>query len=144
MKLARQQAERCCHEAICTEHMLLALVDEGMGVAAHVLESLGVELRRIQFEVERTVQPGAQIFTGELSLSPAAANTIQFAWDESHNTQLNYVGTEHLLLGMLREEGCIAGLVLINLGLNLDVVRGQLFKLQRLHLVLGDSSSENK
>src|SRR6516225_6605564 len=108
MQLANQEAQRFSREYIGTEHILLGLVQEGSGVAANVLKNLDVDLRRIRPEVERTVTPGP---TGEdpspigrRPQEPRAKKVIEYSIEEARNLDHNYVGTGHLLLGLLREE----------------------------------------
>jgi ATP-dependent Clp protease ATP-binding subunit ClpC len=99
------------------------MVKEGNGVAANVLKNLNVELRQIRLEVEKIVQRSPEFVTGEISLSSKAENVIKIAWEESRHLNHNYVGTEHLLLGMLQTQDGVAAQVLVNLGLHCDDVR---------------------
>ncbi len=131
MQLANQEAQRFNHEYIGTEHILLGLVKEGSGVAAVVLANLDVDLDRVRREVEKIVQSGAGPQPGSgnrenLLPTPRAQKVIEFAIDEARNLNHNYVGTEHLLLGLLREEEGVAAQVLLNLGLRLDGVYEEL------------------
>jgi len=125
MLLANHEAERFNHEYIAPEHILLGLVKEGSGVAACVLKNLGVDLRRIRLEVEKLMSvgpdPGAP--AGKLPLTPLAKNVIEYAMAEARDLGHNCVGTEHLLLGLVREEEGVAAQVLMNLGLRLHAVR---------------------
>jgi hypothetical protein len=124
MRLANQEAQRFNHEYIGTEHILLGLVKEGSGVAANVLKDLGIDLRRIRLEVEKLVQSGPFTVTrGKRPLTPRAKLAIQYAIEEARNLSHNHVGTEHLLLGLLREQEGVAAQVLMNLLLELDDVR---------------------
>jgi hypothetical protein len=130
MQLANQEAQRFNHEYIGTEHVLLGLVKEGSGVAANVLKRLDVDLRKIRLEVEKIVRPGPDMFTmGKLPQTSRAKKVIEYAMEEARNLNCNYVGTEHLLLGLLREQEGIAAQVLMNLGLKLEDVREKTFEL---------------
>ncbi|OWK43222.1 ATP-dependent Clp protease ATP-binding subunit [Fimbriiglobus ruber] len=132
MQLANQEAQRFNHEYIGTEHVLLGLVKEGSGVAANVLKNLDVDLRKIRLEVERIVQPGAggdQVVMGRLPHTPRAKKVIEYSIEEARNLNHNYVGTEHLLLGLLREQEGVAAQVLMNLGLKLEDVREEVLNL---------------
>ncbi|MCE7975248.1 MAG: ATP-dependent Clp protease ATP-binding subunit [Leptolyngbya sp. PLA1] len=136
MALANQEAQRLNHEYIGTEHVLLGLVKEGSGVGANVLRNLDVDLRRVRLEVEKLVKAGSEMVTlGRLPQTPRAKKVIEYAIEEARNLNHNYVGTEHLLLGLLREHDGVAAQVLINLGLKLEDVREEVLNL------LGASSS---
>ena len=124
MQLANQEAQRFNHEYIGTEHVLLGLIKEGSGVAANVLKNLDVDLRKIRLEVEKLVQSGPDMVTmGKLPQTPRAKKVIEYAMEEARNLNHNYVGTEHILLGLLREQEGVAAQVLMNLGLKLEEVR---------------------
>ncbi len=130
MQLANQEAQRFNHEYIGTEHILLGLVKEGSGVAANVLKNLDVDLRKIRMEVENIVQTGPDLVTiGKLPQTPRAKKVIEYAMEEAKNLNHNYVGTEHLLLGLLREQEGVAAQVLMNLGLKLEDVREEVLNL---------------
>ncbi len=130
MQLANQEAQRFNHEYIGTEHVLLGLVKEGSGVAANVLKNLDVDLRKIRLEVEKIVQSGPDMVTmGKLPQTPRAKKVIEYAMEEARNLNHNYVGTEHLLLGLLREQEGVAAQVLMNLGLKLEDVREEVLNL---------------
>ena len=130
MALANQEAQRFNHEYIGTEHILLGLVKEGSGVGANVLKNLGVDLRKVRLEVEKLVKSGPDIVTmGKLPQTPRAKKVIEFAIEEARNLNHNYVGTEHLLLGLLREHDGVAAQVLMNLGLKLEEVREEVLNL---------------
>ena len=130
MQLANQEAQRFNHEYIGTEHILLGLVKEGSGVAANVLKNLDVDLRKIRMEVEKIVQSGPDMVTiGKLPQTPRAKKVIEYAIEEARNLNHNYVGTEHLLLGLLREQEGVAAQVLMNLGLKLEDVREEVLNL---------------
>jgi ATP-dependent Clp protease ATP-binding subunit ClpC len=130
MQLANQEAQRFNHEYIGTEHILLGLVKEGSGVAANVLKNLDIDLRKIRLEVEKIVQSGPDMVTmGKLPQTPRAKKVIDYSIEEARNLNHNYVGTEHLLLGLLREQEGVAAQVLMNLGLKLDDVREEVLNL---------------
>ena len=111
MGLANQEAQRFNHEYIGTEHVLLGLVKEGTGVGANVLKNLDVDLHKVRMEVERLVKSGPEMVSmGKLPHTPRAKKVVEYAIEEARNLNHNYVGTEHLLLGLLRErEGLAAG-----------------------------------
>jgi len=132
MQLANQEAQRFNHEYIGTEHILLGLVKEGSGVAANVLKNLDIDLRKIRLEVEKIVQTGPggeQVVMGKLPHTPRAKKVIEYSIEEARNLNHNYVGTEHLLLGLLREQEGVAAQVLMNLGLKLEDVREEVLNL---------------
>src|SRR6202451_2068086 len=130
MQLANQEAQRFNHEYIGTEHILLGLVKEGSGVAANVLKNLDVDLRKIRLEVEKIVQSGPDMVTmGKLPQTPRAKKVIEYAMEEARNLNHNYVGTEHLLLGLLREQEGVAAQVLMNLGMKLEDGREEVLNL---------------
>ncbi len=130
MQLANQEAQRFNHEYIGTEHILLGLVKEGSGVAANVLKNLDVDLRKIRLEVEKLVQSGPEMVTmGKLPQTPRAKKVIEYSMEEARNLNHNYVGTEHILLGLLREQEGVAAQVLMNLGLKLEDVREEVLNL---------------
>jgi ATP-dependent Clp protease ATP-binding subunit ClpC len=130
MALANQEAQRFNHEYIGTEHILLGLVKEGSGVGANVLKNLDVDLRKVRLEVEKLVHSGPEMVTmGKLPQTPRAKKVIEYAIEEARNLNHNYVGTEHLLLGLLREHDGVAAQVLMNLGLKLEEVREEVLNL---------------
>ena len=130
MALANQEAQRFNHEYIGTEHILLGLVKEGSGVGANVLKNLEVDLRKVRLEVEKLVKSGPDMVTmGKLPQTPRAKKVIEYAIEEARNLNHNYVGTEHLLLGLLREHEGVAAQVLMNLGLKLEEVREEVLNL---------------
>jgi ATP-dependent Clp protease ATP-binding subunit ClpC len=130
MQLANQEAQRFNHEYIGTEHVLLGLIKEGSGVAANVLKNLDVDLRKIRLEVEKLVQSGPDMVTmGKLPQTPRAKKVIEYSMEEARNLNHNYVGTEHILLGLLREQEGVAAQVLMNLGLKLEEVREEVLNL---------------
>ena len=130
MALANQEAQRFNHEYIGTEHILLGLVKEGSGVGANVLKNLSVDLRKVRLEVEKLVHSGPDMVTmGKLPQTPRAKKVIEYAIEEARSLNHNYVGTEHLLLGLLREHDGVAAQVLMNLGLKLEEVREEVLNL---------------
>ncbi|OUT62323.1 MAG: NDP-hexose 4-ketoreductase [Rhodopirellula sp. TMED11] len=130
MQLANQEAQRFNHEYIGTEHILLGLVKEGSGVAANVLKNLDVDLRKIRMEVEKLVQSGPDMVTvGKLPQTPRAKKVIEYSMEEARNLNHSYVGTEHILLGLLREQEGVAAQVLTNLGMKLEDVREEVLNL---------------
>jgi len=130
MQLANQEARHFRHEYIGTEHILLGLIKEGSGVAANVMKNLDLNLARVRSEVEKIVFPGPDpVETGKMPQTPRAKKVIEYAIEESRRLKHNYVGTEHVLLGLLREEEGVASQVLMNLGLPLGDVRAEVMRL---------------
>ena len=130
MQLANQEAQRFNHEYIGTEHILLGLVREGTGVAANVLKNFGVELPQVRIEVQNMLQSGPEMITmGKLPQTPRSKKVIEFAIEESEQLGHNFVGTEHLLLGLLKVEEGAATDVLSNLNVKLDKVREEILRL---------------
>src|SRR5437870_5921517 len=142
MQLANQEAQRFNHEYVGTEHVLLGLIKEGSGVAATVLRNMDVDLRKIRNEIEKIVQAGPDMVTmGKLPQTPRAKKVIEYSIEEARNLNHNYVGTEHLLLGLLREQEGVAAQVLMNLGLKLEDVREEVLNLLGHNMDSGESSS---
>ncbi len=130
MQLACQEAQRFNHEYIGTEHILLGLAKEGTGVAANVLKNLDINLDKIRLEVEKIICSGPNmVVMGKLPQTPRTKKVIEYAIEECKNLNHNYVGTEHLLLGLLREIEGVAAQVLMNLGLQLPDVRTQVLQI---------------
>ena len=130
MAMANQQAQRFNHEYIGTEHLILAIAEEGHGVAAKVLTSLGVDLATVRVEVEKLVKSGPDpVAAGKLPQTPRAKKVIEYAIEEVRNLRHAHVGTEHLLLGLLRVPQGVAAQVLTNMGLTLEQVRDEVLKL---------------
>ena len=124
MNLARQEAQRFNHEYLGTEHILLGLVQEGSGVAANVLKQMQIDLDKIRVEVEKIVKTGPSMVTmGQLPFTPRAKKVLELSLEEASNLGHNYIGTEHLLLGLIKENEGIAAQVLMNLGVKLEDVR---------------------
>ena len=122
--LAQEEAKSFNHNVIGTEHILLGLVREGGGIAAKVLISMGVDLNRIRMEIEKLIGRGnAQLVSQSISYTPRVKKVIELAIEEGQNLGHNYVGTEHLLLGLIREGEGIAAQVLNNLGVDLAKAR---------------------
>jgi ATP-dependent Clp protease ATP-binding subunit ClpC len=143
MALANQEAQRFNHEYVGTEHILLGLVKEGQGVAANVLHNLGIDLKKIRLEVEKIVKSGPDMVTmGKLPQTPRAKKVIEFAIEEARSLGHNYVGTEHLLLGLLREHDGVAAQVLMNLGLKLDDVRAEVLNILGAGAEAGEEHAE--
>ena len=130
LAMAREEAIRLQHDYVGTEHILLGLIREGEGVAAAVLMNLNVDLEQIHERIEESVKKGkATIALGELPYTSRAKKVLEYAMAEARELNHSYVGTEHLLLGLLREEKGIAAQVLNSLGLSLDEARGETLKL---------------
>ena len=125
LTLAQEEATRFNHNYIGTEHLLLGLVREGEGIAAKVLMSLNVELNAIRTQVEFIIGRGDRMIVGEIGLTPRAKKVIELAVDEARRMGHHYVGTEHLLLGLVREGEGVAAKVLESLGVNLEKVHTQ-------------------
>src|SRR5712664_4018007 len=138
LSLAQEEAQRFQHNYIGTEHLLLGLVREGEGVAAKVLSNLGVELNKVRSAVEFIIGRGDRIVLGEIGLTPRAKKVIELAVDEARRLNHHYIGTEHLLLGLVREGEGIAAGVLESLGVNLEKVRTQTIQ------VLSQSGSQHE
>ncbi len=130
MALANQEAQRFNHEYIGTEHILLGLIKEGSGVGANVLKNLGVDFAGIRAEVGKLVKPGPdKCLMGKLPQTLQAKQVIEFAIQEARSLNHNYVGTEHLLLGLLRVQDDVAAQILANLGLTPEACRRELVDL---------------
>ncbi len=129
MSLARQEAQRFNHEYIGTEHILLGLVQEGSGLAARVLKNLDVDLRKIRTAVEKLIPHGPPtVQMGQLPFTPRAKRVLELAQGEANQLGHDHIGTEHLLLGLLRENEGVAAQVLMNLGLKLEDVREEVLE----------------
>jgi len=128
--IAQEEAKRLNHDYVGTEHILLGLVALGEGVAAKILSNLGVDLRKVRTEVEKLVGTGDNVMLlGEIPFTPRAKKVLELAVEEAQNLGHTYVGTEHLLLGLLREEEGIAARVLENLGVKLGDVKEEVINL---------------
>ena len=130
MALARKEAQRFNHDFIGTEHILLGLIQEGSGVAANVLKNLDVEPNKIRGEIEKHVQTGpAMVSMGQLPFTPRAKKVLELSQEEANELGHNYIGTEHLLLGLIREQDGVAAQVLLELGVKLDEVKSEVLEL---------------
>lgn len=138
LSYAQEEAQRFNHNYIGTEHLLLGLVREGQGVAAQVLHNLGVDLQKVRNTVEFIIGRGDRIVTGEIGLTPRAKKVIELAVDEARRLNHHYIGTEHILLGLVREGEGIAAGALMSLGVELDQVRTETLK------VLGEKNEEQE
>ena len=125
LTLAQEEAQRFNHNYIGTEHLLLGLVREGDGIAAKVLANLGVETGKVRSAVEFIIGRGDRAVLGEIGLTPRAKKVIELSVDEARRLNHHYIGTEHLLLGLVREGEGIAAGVLESLGVNLERVRAE-------------------
>ncbi len=135
LSLAQEEAQRLKHNYIGTEHLLLGLVREGEGVAAKVLSNLGVDLKEARDTVEAIIGRGHRVIRGEIGLTPRAKKVIELAVDEARRLNHHYIGTEHLLLGLVREGEGIAAGALESLGVDLKKVRAETMR------ILGKSAS---
>ncbi|MFH0964456.1 MAG: ATP-dependent Clp protease ATP-binding subunit [Planctomycetota bacterium] len=145
IQLANQEAQRFNHDSVGTEHILLGIIKEGSGVAASVLRNLNVDLKKIRLEVEKIVPEGANTaIMGKLPYTPRAKRVIELAGEEARQLGHNYVGTEHLLLGLIRESEGVASRVLLNLGLKLEEVREEILNFLGSDLATGDQKKDKK
>src|SRR5438309_7697004 len=128
LKYAQEEAQRLNHDHIGTEHILLGLVREGDGVAARVLSNLGVNLDKVRADVEAVTERGKRMVMGEIGITPQGKRVIELAIDEARRLNHHYIGTEHLLLGLIREGEGIAAGVLESLGVSLPKVRTQVIE----------------
>ena len=128
--LANQEAQRFNSQYIGTEHILLGMLKEGSGVAASALKSMEIDLRKVRLETEKLVKCGPDIVTmGKLPQTPRSKKVIEFAVEEARNLHHDYVGSEHILLGLLRESDGIAAQILMNLGIKSEDVRKAVLEL---------------
>ena len=126
---SQEEAQRLQHNYIGTEHLLLGLVREQGGIAAYVLHNLGVEPDKVRSAVEFIIGRGDRIVLGEIGLTPRARKVIELAWDEAGLLNHSYIGTEHLLLGLICEREGIAAGVLDSMGVELEQVRQETIRL---------------
>ena len=141
MSFARQEAQKFNHEYIGTEHILLGLVQEGSGVAANVLKNMSIDLEKVRHEVEKIVKTGPSMVTmGQLPFTPRAKKVLELSMEEASQLSHNYIGTEHLLLGLIKENEGIAAQVLMNLGVKLEDVRDEVLEF----LGASDNSGEDE
>jgi excisionase family DNA binding protein len=129
LNLSQEEAQRFHHNYIGTEHLLLGLIREGEGVGGQVLANLGVELNKVRSAVESIIGRGDRIVLGEIGLTPRAKKVIELAVDEARRLNHHYIGTEHLLLGLLREGEGIAAGVLEKLGVTLERARTEMLQI---------------
>jgi len=132
MQLANQEAIRFNHEYIGTEHVLLGLILEGSGVAANVLKNMDINPAKLRLEIEKCVMPGPGHppgFCGKLPQTPRTKKVVEYSIEEAHRLQHSYIGTEHLLLGLLREAEGVAAQVLMNCGVQLPDVQDEVLNL---------------
>jgi ATP-dependent Clp protease ATP-binding subunit ClpA len=127
--LAQEEARMLSHNYIGTEHILLGLIHEGTGVAAKALESLGISLEAVRQQVEEIIGQGQQAPSGHIPFTPRAKRVLELSLRESLQLGHNYIGTEHILLGLLREGEGVAAQVLVRLGADLNRVRQQVIQL---------------
>ena len=131
--LAQDEARRLDHNYIGTEHLLLGLIHEGEGVAARALESLGISLAAVRQQVEEIIGRGQQAQSGHIPFTPRAKKVLELSLRESLQLGHNYIGTEHILLGLLREGDGVAAQVLVRLGADLNRVRQEVIELLHGH-----------
>ena len=129
LMLANREAQSLGHESIATEHVLLGLLKSGGGTAEQVLAALDVGLSNIREEVENHINAGPRMQTAALPATPAVKKVVEYSMEEARNMNHNYVGTEHLLLGLLREQDGVAAQVLLTVGLTLDDTRRKVTEL---------------
>lgn len=127
--LAQEEARRLGHNFVGTEQVLLGLIGEGTGVAAKTLKSMGVTLKDARAEVEKIIGRGSGFVAVEIPFTPRAKRVLELSWDEARQLGHNYIGTEHLLLGLIREGEGVAARVLENLGVDLNKVRSNVVKM---------------
>ncbi len=134
--LAQEEARRLGHNFVGTEQVLLGLIGEGTGIAAKTLKSMGVNLKDARVEVEKIIGRGSGFVAVEIPFTPRAKRVLELSWDEARQLGHNYIGTEHLLLGLTREGEGVAARVLENLGVDLNKIRSNVVKM------LGDSKPQ--
>ena len=134
--LAQEEARRLGHNFVGTEQVLLGLIGEGTGIAAKTLKSMGITLKDARVEVEKIIGRGSGFVAVEIPFTPRAKRVLELSWDEARQLGHNYIGTEHLLLGLIREGEGVAARVLENLGVDLNKVRSNVIKM------LGDSKPQ--
>src|SRR5574340_172350 len=127
--LAQEEARMLNHNYIGTEHILLGLIHEGEGVAAKSLESLGISLEAVRSQVEEIIGQGQQAPSGHIPFTPRAKKVLELSLREALQLGHNYIGTEHILLGLIREGEGVAAQVLLNLGEDLEKVRSAVIQL---------------
>ncbi len=135
--LAQEEARMLNHNYIGTEHILLGLIHEGEGVAAKALESLGISLDAVRQQVEEIIGQGQQAPSGHIPFTPRAKKVLELSLREALQLGHNYIGTEHILLGLIREGDGVAAQVLVKLGADLNRVRQQVTRLLTGHAGAG-------
>jgi ATP-dependent Clp protease ATP-binding subunit ClpA len=131
VELAQEEARRLNHNYIGTEHILLGLIREGEGVAAKALESLGISLEAVRQQVKEIIGRGQQAPSGHIPFTPRAKKVLELSLREANGLGHNYIGTEHILLGLIREGSGVAAQVLVKLGADLNRARQQVVQLLR-------------
>lgn len=148
--LAQEEARRLGHNFVGTEQVLLGLIGEGTGIAAKTLKTMGVNLKDARVEVEKIIGRGSGFVAVEIPFTPRAKRVLELSWDEARQLGHNYIGTEHLLLGLIREGEGVAARVLENLGVDLNKIRSNVVKMlgetkpQTVSSGGGSSSSSGK
>jgi ATP-dependent Clp protease ATP-binding subunit ClpC len=127
--LAQEEARRLGHNFVGTEQILLGLIGEGTGIAAKTLKSMGVNLKDARVEVEKIIGRGSGFVAVEIPFTPRAKRVLELSWDEARQLGHNYIGTEHLLLGLIREGEGVATRILENLGVDLSKVRSNVIRM---------------
>jgi ATP-dependent Clp protease ATP-binding subunit ClpC len=127
--LAQEEARRLGHNFVGTEQILLGLIGEGTGIAAKTLKGMGVNLKEARAEVEKIIGRGSGFVAVEIPFTPRAKRVLELSWDEARQLGHNYIGTEHLLLGLIREGEGVAARVLENLGVDLTKVRSNVIRM---------------
>jgi ATP-dependent Clp protease ATP-binding subunit ClpC len=127
--LAQEEARMLNHNYLGTEHILLGLIREGEGVAAQALESLGIGLDAVRQQVEQVIGQGQHAPSGRIPFTPSAKKVLELSLREALQLGHNYIGTEHILLGLTREGDGVAAQVLVKLGAELNRVRQQVIQL---------------
>ena len=142
--LAQEEARRLGHNFVGTEQILLGLIGEGTGVAAKVLKSMGVNLKDSRVEVEKIIGRGSGFVAVEIPFTPRAKRVLELSLEEARQLGHNYIGTEHLLLGLIREGEGVAARVLENLGVDLTKVRTQVVRMlgETAEVTTGSGSSK--
>lgn len=135
--LSQDEARRLGHNVVGTEHLLLGLVREGQGIAAKVLQSLGIGLDELRGEIEKVIGRGEDVVIGKIGFTPRAKRVMELALDEARTLGHNYIGTEHILLGLLREEEGVAARVLRNLGVDVSKARQKTLELLGSYYQMG-------
>ncbi|MBK16909.1 MAG: ATP-dependent Clp protease ATP-binding subunit ClpC, partial [Prochlorococcus sp. SP3034] len=142
--LAQEEARRLGHNFVGTEQILLGLIGEGTGVAAKVLKSLGVNLKDSRIEVEKIIGRGSGFVAVEIPFTPRAKRVLELSLEEARQLGHNYIGTEHLLLGLIREGEGVAARVLENLGIDLTKVRTQVIRMLGETAEVGSGANSSK